>query len=215
MEPSCSRKFSNANLCVSTVIVASWNEILANLRCASYISSFPVIRTERFCSSGSANTSAIWQISQHPDSSSCRAFLTWKGRRHHCAGSGGSERIKVQKGRFGSQGFKGTKVLSTTWEEKMLKRAKLKELKDLQTEIKARRQAEKDAKRQAREEKEKRRKENELKSSSLERAIRTMSKKQLRNIKKTIVNKQGVVEYVPVYAPVRYVGAHQGATAEV
>lgn len=29
--------------------------------------------------------------------------------------------------------------------------------------------------------------------------MKTMSKKQLRNIKKTIVNKNGVVEYVPVY----------------
>ncbi|KAE9035613.1 hypothetical protein PR003_g7698 [Phytophthora rubi] len=112
---------------------------------------------------------------------------------------------KVQKTRFSSQGFKGTKVLSTTWEEKMLKRSKLKELKDLQAEIKARRQAERDAKRQAREEKEKRRKENELKSASVQvisrtHRIKTMSKKQLRNIKKTIVNKQGVVEYVPVYS---------------
>ncbi|EGZ10983.1 hypothetical protein PHYSODRAFT_264714 [Phytophthora sojae] len=112
---------------------------------------------------------------------------------------------KVQKTRFSAQGFKGTKVLSTTWEEKMLKRSKLKELKELQAEIKARRQAERDAKRQAREEKEKRRKENELKSASVQvisrtHRLKTMSKKQLRNIKKTIVNKQGVVEYVPVYS---------------
>ncbi|KAG1710323.1 hypothetical protein DVH05_017327 [Phytophthora capsici] len=112
---------------------------------------------------------------------------------------------KVQKTRFSAQGLKGTKVLSTTWEEKMLKRSKLKELKELQAEIKARRQGEKDAKRQAREEKEKRRKENELKSASVQvisrtHRLKTMSKKQLRNIKKTIVNKQGVVEYVPVYS---------------
>ncbi|KAG3023772.1 hypothetical protein JG687_00008043 [Phytophthora cactorum] len=112
---------------------------------------------------------------------------------------------KVQKTRFSAQGLKGTKVLSTTWEEKMLKRAKLKELKELQAEIKARRQGEKDAKRQAREEKEKRRKENELKSAAVQvisrtHRLKTMSKKQLRNIKKTIVNKQGVVEYVPVYS---------------
>ena len=75
---------------------------------------------------------------------------------------------KVQKTRFSAQGFKGTKVLSSTWEAKMLKRSKLKELKALQTEIKARRQAERDAKRQAREEKEKRRKENELKSAAVQ-----------------------------------------------
>ncbi|RLN47512.1 hypothetical protein BBJ29_000626 [Phytophthora kernoviae] len=112
---------------------------------------------------------------------------------------------KVQKTRFSAQGFKGTKVLSTTWEEKMLKRTKLKELKDLQAEIKTRRQGERDAKRQAREEKEKRRKENELKSAAVQvisrtHRLKTMSKKQLRNIKKTIVNKQGVVEYVPIYS---------------
>ncbi|RLN71019.1 hypothetical protein BBJ28_00013991 [Nothophytophthora sp. Chile5] len=111
---------------------------------------------------------------------------------------------KVQKTRFSSQGFKGTKVLSTTWEEKLLKRSKLKDLKELQAEIKARHQAERDAKRQAREDKEKRRKENELKSAAVQisrtHRLKTMSKKQLRNIKKTIVNKQGVVEYVPVYS---------------
>ncbi|KAF4321536.1 hypothetical protein BBO99_00001003 [Phytophthora kernoviae] len=112
---------------------------------------------------------------------------------------------KVQKTRFSAQGFKGTKVLSTTWEEKMIKRTKLKELKDLQAEIKTRRQGERDAKRQAREEKEKRRKENELKSAAVQvisrtHRLKTMSKKQLRNIKKTIVNKQGVVEYVPIYS---------------
>ncbi|CAI5727064.1 unnamed protein product [Hyaloperonospora brassicae] len=112
---------------------------------------------------------------------------------------------KVQKTRFSSQGVKSAKVLSSTWDEKLLKRAKLKELKELQTDIKARQQAECEAKRQAREEKEKRRKENELKSASVQVLSRThrlksMSKKQLRNIKKTIVNKQGVVEYVPVYS---------------
>uniref|UniRef100_K3WMY0 Coiled-coil domain-containing protein 86 n=1 Tax=Globisporangium ultimum (strain ATCC 200006 / CBS 805.95 / DAOM BR144) TaxID=431595 RepID=K3WMY0_GLOUD len=112
---------------------------------------------------------------------------------------------KVEKTRFSSVKYKGTATLSTSWEEKMLKRAKLKELKALQDEIKARRQGERDAKRQAREEKEKRRKENELKSASVQvisrtHRMKTMSKKQLRNIKKTIVNKHGVVEYVPVYS---------------
>uniref|UniRef100_M4B5M6 Coiled-coil domain-containing protein 86 n=1 Tax=Hyaloperonospora arabidopsidis (strain Emoy2) TaxID=559515 RepID=M4B5M6_HYAAE len=112
---------------------------------------------------------------------------------------------KVQKTRFSSQGVKSAKVLSSTWDEKLLKRAKLKDLKELQTDIKTRRQVERDAKRQARDEKEKRRKENELKSASVQvlsrtHRLKTMSKKQLRNIKKTIVNKQGVVEYVPVYS---------------
>jgi hypothetical protein len=56
----------------------------------------------------------------------------------------------------------------------VLKRAKLKEMKALQSEIKSRRQAERDAKRQAREDKEKRRKENELKSASVQ-VVRAVS----------------------------------------
>ncbi|KAJ0401049.1 hypothetical protein ATCC90586_004154 [Pythium insidiosum] len=105
----------------------------------------------------------------------------------------------TQKTRFSSAKYKGTKTLSTTWEEKIAMRAKSKELKELQSEIKARRQAEKDEKKRAREEREKRRAENELKSASVQVISRTnrlksMSKKQLRNIRKTIVNKHGVVD---------------------
>ncbi|TMW67112.1 hypothetical protein Poli38472_012228 [Pythium oligandrum] len=111
----------------------------------------------------------------------------------------------TQKTRFSSAKYKGTKVLSTTWEAKLAKRAKTKELKALQDEIKSRRQHEKEEKKRAREEREKRRAENELKSASVQvisrtNRIKTMSKKQLRNVKKTIVNKHGVVEYVPVYS---------------
>lgn len=112
---------------------------------------------------------------------------------------------KAEKARFSTVRYKGTKVLSTSWEDKVAKRAKQTELKALQNEIKSRRQGERDAKRQAREEKEKRRKENEFKSASVQvisrtHRMKTMSKKQLRNVKKTIVNKQGVVEYVPIYS---------------
>ncbi|TYZ66070.1 hypothetical protein PybrP1_011275 [[Pythium] brassicae (nom. inval.)] len=112
---------------------------------------------------------------------------------------------KTEKTRFSSVRYKGTKVLSTSWEQKTQTRARRAELQALQSEIKVRRQGERDAKRQAREEKEKRRQENELKSASVQvisrtHRMKTMSKKQLRNIKKTIVNKHGVVEYVPVYS---------------
>lgn len=138
----------------------------------------------------------------------------------------------VQKTRFSGAKYTGTAKLSTTWEQKLVKKAHAKELKALQDEIKARRQGERDAKRQAREDKEKRRKENELKSAAVQvvrcccfamvlvwkavgliaargvrlvqisrtHRIKGMSKKQLRNIKKTIVNKHGVVEYVPIYS---------------
>lgn len=74
----------------------------------------------------------------------------------------------VQKTRFSTAKYTGTSKLSTTWEDKLVKKARAKELKALQDEIKARRQGERDAKRQAREEKEKRRKENELKSASVQ-----------------------------------------------
>lgn len=74
----------------------------------------------------------------------------------------------VQKTRFSTAKYTGTAKLSTTWEDKVAKKARAKELKALQGEIKARRQAERDAKRQAREDKEKRRKENELKSAAVQ-----------------------------------------------
>jgi hypothetical protein len=74
----------------------------------------------------------------------------------------------VQKTRFSTAKYTGTAKLSTTWEDKLAKKARAKELKALQGEIKARRQAERDAKRQAREDKEKRRKENELKSAAVQ-----------------------------------------------
>jgi rRNA-processing protein CGR1 len=74
----------------------------------------------------------------------------------------------VQKTRFSSMKFKGTKVLSTTWDEKIAKKAKLHELKALQNEIKERRRNEKLEKKIEREEREKRRKENELKSASVQ-----------------------------------------------
>jgi hypothetical protein len=74
----------------------------------------------------------------------------------------------TQKTRFSSQTYKATKTLSTTWEQKVEKRAKLQNLKDLEAEIKARRQAEKDERKREREEREKRRAENELKSASVQ-----------------------------------------------
>jgi len=55
-----------------------------------------------------------------------------------------------------------------------------------------------------REEKRKRRAENELKASQVQvidgQRMKKMNKKQLRNIKRTRLNKDGVVEYVPAYS---------------
>lgn len=75
---------------------------------------------------------------------------------------------KPEKTRFSAVRYKGTKVLSTSWEQKAHTRARRAELQALQSEIKVRRQGERDVKRQAREEKEKRRQENELKSASVQ-----------------------------------------------
>ncbi|CAK4080426.1 unnamed protein product [Aphanomyces euteiches] len=111
---------------------------------------------------------------------------------------------KPQKAKNSMMTFKATKTLSTTWEEKMAAKAKKKEMKELEQEIANRKKQEKIDKRLAREEKEKRRMANELKSASVQvirktGKLKTMSKKQLRNIKKTRMNKNGQVELVPVY----------------
>ncbi|CCI44068.1 hypothetical protein ABG067_002794 [Albugo candida] len=111
---------------------------------------------------------------------------------------------KSQQGRFSSIHYKVSRTLSTTWDEKLEQREKKQELQRLQSDIKARQDQLKEEKKRLREEKQKRRQENELKSMSFQslsktHRIKSMSKKQLRNIRKSVVNKQGVVEYVPVY----------------
>ncbi|OQR92401.1 hypothetical protein ACHHYP_03748 [Achlya hypogyna] len=112
---------------------------------------------------------------------------------------------KAQTARKSMMTYKATKTLSTTWEEKMAMKAKKKEMKDLEHEIAARKRQERLDKKLAREEKEKRRLENEMKSATVQNIskthkLKTMSKKQLRNIRKTRMNKNGVVEYVPIYS---------------
>jgi len=111
---------------------------------------------------------------------------------------------KVQRTRFSAIRYKATKELSTTWDEKLQLKGRKKEMKVLEREIADRKKQEKVDKRVAREEKEKRRLANELKTASVQVISKThklkgMSKKQLRNIKKTRMSKSGVVEYVPVY----------------
>ncbi|KDO24370.1 hypothetical protein SPRG_10448 [Saprolegnia parasitica CBS 223.65] len=111
---------------------------------------------------------------------------------------------KTQTQRKSMMTYKATKTLSTTWDEKMAMKAKKKEMKDLEHEIAARKKQERLDKKIAREEKEKRRMANEMKSSTVQQIskthkLKTMSKKQLRQIRKTRMNKNGVVEYVPIY----------------
>ncbi|RHY56060.1 hypothetical protein DYB26_005032 [Aphanomyces astaci] len=108
---------------------------------------------------------------------------------------------KTQRSKNSMMTYKATKTLSTTWDEKMAAKSKKKEMKDLEHEIANRKKQEKVDKRVAREEKEKRRIANEFKASTLQvikktHKLKSMSKKQLRNIKKTRMNKNGEIELV-------------------
>jgi hypothetical protein len=97
---------------------------------------------------------------------------------------------------------------STTWEKKMLQRAKAKAVKELEMEMKDAKASEKRDKIVRKEEQEKRRQENEYKAMQLQtmntahlgNKMKAMSKKQLRMVKKTRMNsKTGVVELVGAF----------------
>lgn len=98
-----------------------------------------------------------------------------------------------------------------SWEAKQAEKRARKEAADLQKELQEERKAEILLKKERRLENEKRRAENEFKMiqksvqtlnhSKVGITLKAMSKKQLRQIKKTRMNqKTGVVEYVPAYA---------------
>lgn len=98
-----------------------------------------------------------------------------------------------------------------TWEERQQEKLAKKEARELQNELREERRQAKVAKNERRLENEKRRQENEFKNASrsakvlnlkkLPHTMKAMSKKQLRQIKKTRINtKTGVVEYVPAYS---------------
>ena len=76
--------------------------------------------------------------------------------------------------------------------------------KAIEARLRAERKESQAATRAKREEKRKRRAENELKSASVQaldpRRLKTMSKKQLRSVKRTRLNADGVVEYAPAYS---------------
>lgn len=103
------------------------------------------------------------------------------------------------------------KPRQVSWEEKQQHKQRLKEIKELQQEIAEKRKQEILLKKERRLENEKRRAENEFKTmqrsaqalnvNKIGKTLKAMSKKQLRQIKKTrINNKTGVVEYVSAYA---------------
>ena len=98
-----------------------------------------------------------------------------------------------------------------TWEQRKQEKIARQEALELQTELREERRQAKISKKERRLENEKRRAQNEFKQAQrtakelntgrLRSTLKAMSKKQLRQIKKTRMNpKTGVVEYVPAYA---------------
>lgn len=112
---------------------------------------------------------------------------------------------KKQTARFSSIKRQGVlKHMSTSYEKKMAQRDAKDQVKQLEKEMKEERQRQREAERLRREEKKKRLAENEYKNASFQvinaNKLKTMSKKQLRQVKKTSVNKLGKVELVNAYA---------------
>ena len=98
-----------------------------------------------------------------------------------------------------------------SWERRQADRLAKKEAKELQDELREERRQAKILKKERRLENERRRQENEFKNAQksaktlnlhkVGATMKAMSKKQLRQIKKTRLNPTtGVVEYVPAYA---------------
>lgn len=101
--------------------------------------------------------------------------------------------------------------LTSTWEERQQQRLARKEAAELQSVLREERRQAKITKKERRLENEKRRQENEFKLAQkqaqtlnfakMSSTMKAMSKKQLRQIKKTRLNtKTGAVEYVSAYA---------------
>ena len=124
--------------------------------------------------------------------------------------SGRSWKVRPQK-RASSLITTRTNNRAKSWQQKQAEKIARQQAKELQKELMEKRRLEILEKKERRLENERRRQENEFKaaSHSAQRlndgkvgiTLKAMSKKQLRQVKKTRVNaKTGVVEYVPAYA---------------
>lgn len=93
--------------------------------------------------------------------------------------------------------------LNKSFELKQAERAAHQNMKELERELKAEKKAKIEEEKQVREERQKRRLANEYKSSTFQvikpETMKSMSKKQLRMVRKTSMNKNGVVELQPLY----------------
>ena len=124
--------------------------------------------------------------------------------------SGRSWKIRPQK-RASSLVKTKANNRTKTWEQRQQEKLARKEALELQAELREERRQAKVQKKERRLENERRRAENEYKNAQknakqlnlgkLPSKLKAMSKKQLRQIKKTRLNtKTGVVEYVPAYS---------------
>mmetsp|Transcript_21493 Transcript_21493/g.61419 ORF Transcript_21493/g.61419 Transcript_21493/m.61419 type:complete len:166 (-) Transcript_21493:139-636(-) len=124
--------------------------------------------------------------------------------------SGRSWKVRPQK-RASTLIKTKTNNLTKTFEERLKEKEIRKESLELQSELREERRQSKILKKERRLENERRRAENEFQQAQksakqlnlgkLSSTLKAMSKKQLRQIKKTRLNpKTGVVEYVPAYS---------------
>lgn len=97
------------------------------------------------------------------------------------------------------------KTMSTSWKKKMDKRKRKQQMKEYERSLIEARQQRIEDQREARLERQKRKAANEFKSASVQviknpNKLKKMSKKQLRMIKKTKVDKDGNTVLVPAYS---------------
>ncbi|KAK8807622.1 hypothetical protein WA171_000575 [Blastocystis sp. BT1] len=120
-------------------------------------------------------------------------------------GAAGKVWRKKHEQKFSLFATNGALQIKTSWQEKEERRKRLQRTKELEKSITERRIEEKRQRRQQIEERRARREQNEIKSMKVQtirdtNKLKKMSKKQLKQIKKTRVDKNGNVEYVSAYA---------------
>ncbi|KNB46161.1 hypothetical protein JH06_1016 [Blastocystis sp. subtype 4] len=122
-------------------------------------------------------------------------------------GAAGKVWRKKHEQKFSLFATNGALQIKTSWQEKEERRKRLQRTKELEKSITERRIEEKRQRRQQIEERRARREQNEIKSMKVQtirdtNKLKKMSKKQLKQIKKTRVDKNGNVEYVSAYAKI-------------
>lgn len=150
----------------------------------------------------------VKQISNNLTERQTRVHKEPKGRNV----SGRPWKVRTQKRASSLMKTKANNQVKS-WEERQAEKRKRQEAKELQKEMLDEKRQKIEAKKERKLEQEKRRAENELKALEASKGIqklnakkvgvtlKALSKKQLRQIKKSRVNtRTGVVEYVPAYA---------------